>query len=145
MSKKEILHGQKQKQPPQVFYKTCILKNFVEFTRKHMCRSLLFNKAANLSKRDSNFSKNKCFFLWILRNFYEHDFYRTRLGYCFYVNRDTARQQWIVSKIILNPAGIHLLKVNNRNTRGRHSDVFIVNFEHISNLVLLFLLLTLNM
>ena len=61
------------------------------------------------------------------------------------------------------PAGIYLLKVNNRNTRTRceicleltmktperrhwcRSSVFIVNFEHISYLFLLFLLLTLNM
>ena len=62
-----------------------------------------------------------------------------------------------------NPVGIYLLKVNNRNTRkrceigsklttkipeGRHwrrSGIFIVNFEHISHLALVFLLLTLNM
>ena len=62
-----------------------------------------------------------------------------------------------------NPAGIYLLKVNNKNTRARcetcsklaietperrhwrHSGVFIVNFEHISDLALVFLLLTLNM
>ena len=61
------------------------------------------------------------------------------------------------------PAGIYLLKVNNENTRTRHkiclkltikaperfhwrgSGVFIVNFEHISHLVLVFLLLALNM
>ena len=60
-------------------------------------------------------------------------------------------------------AGIYLLKVNNRNTRTRceifskltkkiperhhwhRSGIFIVNFEHISHLVLVFLLLTLNM
>ena len=60
------------------------------------------------------------------------------------------------------PAGIYLLKVNNRNTRTRceicskltintperrhwrRSGVFIVNFEHISHLALVFLLLTLN-
>ena len=60
------------------------------------------------------------------------------------------------------PAGIYLLKVNNRNTRTRceisseltkktperrhwrRSGAFIVNFEHISHLVLVFLLLTLN-
>ena len=60
------------------------------------------------------------------------------------------------------PAGIYLLKVNNRNTRirceicskltiktperrhWRSSGVFIVNFEHISHLVLVFLLLTLS-
>ena len=61
-----------------------------------------------------------------------------------------------------NPVGIYLLKVNNRNTstrceicskltintperrQWRRSGVFIVNFEHISHLVLVFLLLTLN-
>ena len=61
------------------------------------------------------------------------------------------------------PAGIYVLNVNNRNTRTRcekcskltiktperspwrQSDVFIVNFEHISHLVLFFLWLTLNM
>ena len=59
--------------------------------------------------------------------------------------------------------GIYLVKVNNRNTtirceicsklpvktperrHWRHSGAFIVNFEHISHLVLVFLLLTLNM
>ena len=62
-----------------------------------------------------------------------------------------------------NPAGIYLLQVNNRNNRtrceicskltiktpercqGRRSGVFIVNFEHISHLIPVFLLLTLNM
>ena len=58
------------------------------------------------------------------------------------------------------PAGIYLLKVNNRNTRTkceicwkltikaperRRSGAFIVSFEHISQLVVVFLLLILNM
>ena len=61
------------------------------------------------------------------------------------------------------PAGVYLLKVNNRNTstrcgiysklaikiperrQGRRSGTFIVNFEHILHLVLVFLLLTLDM
>ena len=60
------------------------------------------------------------------------------------------------------PVGIYLLKVNNINTRTRceicsklttktperlhwrRSGVLTVNFEHISHLVLVFLLLTLN-
>ena len=60
-------------------------------------------------------------------------------------------------------AGIYLLKVNNKSTRiwceicskltiktperrlWRHAGVFIVNFEHISYLLLVFLLLTLKM
>ena len=65
------------------------------------------------------------------------------------------------STVIL--AGIYLFKVNSRNTRTwceiylkliiktsercqlPRSCVFIVNFDHISHLVLMFLLLTLNM
>ena len=61
------------------------------------------------------------------------------------------------------PVGIYLIKVNNRNIRKRceicskliikapgrrhwrRFGVFIVNFEHISHFVLVFLLLTLNM
>ena len=60
------------------------------------------------------------------------------------------------------PAGNHMFKVNNRNTRTRYeicsklavktserrqwcrSGVFIVNFEHISHHALVFLLLTLS-
>ena len=67
-----------------------------------------------------------------------------------------------MTKMLIS-AGIYLLKVNNRNTRTRceicskltirtserhqwrRYGVFIVNFEHISHLVLLLLLLTLNM
>ena len=63
----------------------------------------------------------------------------------------------------LYPAGIYLPEVINRKTRTRceicskltvktperphwcHSGVFIVNFEHISKLVLVFLMSTLNM
>ena len=69
----------------------------------------------------------------------------------------------ISKNLPLFPAGIYLLKVTNRNTRTRceicskltmktperrqwrRSGVFIANFEHISHLVLVFLLLTLNM
>ena len=70
-----------------------------------------------------------------------------------------------IFRALLNiyPAGIYLLKVSNRNTRTsceiylkltiktlerrhwRRSGVFMVNFEHISHLVLVFLLLILNM
>ena len=67
------------------------------------------------------------------------------------------------SKARTSPIGIYLLKGNNRNTRTRceicsqltiktperrqwrRYSVFIVNFDHISHLVLVFLLLTLNM
>ena len=37
-----------QKQPPEVFYKKGVLKNFTKFTGKHLCQSLFFNKVAGL-------------------------------------------------------------------------------------------------
>ena len=48
-----------------------------------------------------------------------------------------------------HPAGIYMLKVNNRNIQGVKQGVVLVSlllpFEHISHLVLVFLLLTFNM
>ena len=37
-----------QKEPPQVFYKKGVHKNFAKFTGKHLCRSLFFDKVAGL-------------------------------------------------------------------------------------------------
>ena len=53
-----------------------------------------------------------------------------------------------VNQRSINPANIYLLKVNNRNRREcdwRYCGVFIANFEHVSHLSLVFLLLILNM
>ena len=67
-----------QKKPPKVFYKKAVLKNFAIFTGKRLCWSLFLIKLqdsspAFLLKRDSNTG----LFLWILRNFKEHLFWRT--------------------------------------------------------------------
>ena len=40
----------KPKQPPEVFYEKKALKNFVKFTGKHLCLSLLFIKAAGVKR-----------------------------------------------------------------------------------------------
>ena len=57
-------------------------------------------------------------------------------------------------RALISPGGNYILKVNSRNTRKRCEicskltiktpDVFIVNFEHIVHLVLVFLLLNLS-
>ena len=44
----------------------------------------------------------------------------------------------------MNPANIHLFKINNKSTKKSRSDVFIVNFEHVLHFFLRFLSLTLN-
>ena len=33
-----------QKQPPEVFYKKGVLRNFTKFTGKHLCQRLFFNE-----------------------------------------------------------------------------------------------------
>ena len=52
-----------QKQPPEVFYKESVLRNFTKFTGKHLCQSLFFNKVACL--RSATLSKKtlryRCF------------------------------------------------------------------------------------
>ena len=37
-----------QKQPPEVFYKKCVLRHFTKLSEKHLCQSLFFNKVADL-------------------------------------------------------------------------------------------------
>ena len=40
-----------QKQPPELFYKKAVLKNFTKFTGKHLIRSLFFNKVKKSSRQ----------------------------------------------------------------------------------------------
>ena len=66
-----------QKQSPNVFCKKCVLKNFANFTGKHMFKSL-FKKVTGLQacmfikKR----LQHRCF-LWTLQNFQGHLFWST--------------------------------------------------------------------
>ena len=46
-----------QKQPPEVFYKKDVLRNFPKFTGKHLCQSLCFNKVAG--RRPTNLLKKE--------------------------------------------------------------------------------------
>ena len=39
-----------QKQPPEVFFEKGVLKNLAKVTGKHLCQSLIFNKATPLEK-----------------------------------------------------------------------------------------------
>ena len=133
----------------EVFWKKGVLRNFTKMTGKHLCQSLFFNKVAGL--RPANLLKEtltkmfSCKFCVISKNTF---LYRTPLVTPSDVNWHN------------NPAGNYMFKVNNRKTRTiceicseltikipdwRRSGIFIVNFKHISHLVLVFLLLTLNM
>ena len=61
-----------------------VLRNFAKFAGKHLWQRFFFNKVAGQA---CNFIKKRapgaCAFLWILRNFSEHLFYRTRPDDCF--------------------------------------------------------------
>ena len=103
-------------------------------------------------------------FLMCLRVMYFSDGKLVSGTVAIHLNKDPglfSSHSWLRDKIY--PAGIYLLKVNNKNTRTRceicseltimtlewsqwcRSVVFIVNFEHILQLVLVFLSLTSNM
>ena len=43
----EVFRGL-QKQPPEVFYKKGVLRNFAKFTEKHLCQRLFLNKVGGL-------------------------------------------------------------------------------------------------
>ena len=73
----------------QMFFKIGALKNFAAFTGKHRFWSvswmkLLAWRSVNILKRDSNTGV----FLWILRNFYGHLFWRTSANGCFCLIRN---------------------------------------------------------
>ena len=103
-------------------------------------------------------------------NFHEHYQIFLLVDPCFFkvvyligVSSKSRKTQKYSYFCYIFPDGIYLLKINNRNTRTRceicskltiktserrqwrRSGVFIANFEHISQLELVFLLLTLNM
>ena len=116
------------------------------------------------------FSRAKCIRLFSLTS---HEFILDNLKFYFFLKRKE-RLLWSLKvrahnhnliKQVLSvkvPVGIYLFKFNKRNTRKRceicskliiktperrhwrRSSVFIVNFEHISHPVLVFLLLTLS-
>ena len=71
-----------QKQPPEVFCKKDVLKNFAKFTGKHLCQSLVYNKVTghNFMKRETLAQVFSC---ELFRNFLERLFYRTPPSDCF--------------------------------------------------------------
>ena len=74
-----------------------VLWDFAKFTGKHLCQSLLFNKAAG--RRPVTLLEKKLWrsvFLWIFWNFKEHLFYRKPLGDCFCNTYSLLWQNWLM-------------------------------------------------
>ena len=57
-----------QKQPPEVFCKNGVLRNFAKFSGKHLCESLFFNKACNFIKKETQAQAFSCEFCKISKN-----------------------------------------------------------------------------
>ena len=79
-----IFENTLQKQPVEVFCKNGVLKNFANFTEKHLCWNPFLIKSqawgpTNSFKRASNTGV----FLWNLWNFKEHLIWRTPANDCF--------------------------------------------------------------
>ena len=76
-----------QKKAPEVFYKKCVLRNFVKLTGKHLCQSLFFNKVIGL--RPATFLKKRLWHRCFLVNFTKFlgtPFYRTPPDDCFWLS-----------------------------------------------------------
>ena len=64
------------KQPPEVFYKKALLKNFAIFTGNHQCWSLFWIKLQTFSSATSlKWDSNIGVFLWILLNFNKNAYF----------------------------------------------------------------------
>ena len=63
-----------QKQPPNVFCKKGVLRNFAKFTGKNLCQNLFFNKNCNFTKKETLPRVFSCEFYKISKNtfFTEH-------------------------------------------------------------------------
>ena len=64
-----------QKQPPEVFCKKSVIRNFAKFTRKHLCQSLFFNKVAGLITPFIQNTSRRLARWWFLSNFTRRMFY----------------------------------------------------------------------
>ena len=78
--KKILIFFEQQKQPPEVFCKKGVLRNFVKFTGKHLRQSLRL-QPCNFIKKEALAQVFSCEFYEISKNTV---FYRTPLGDCFY-------------------------------------------------------------
>ena len=67
-----MIENYKQKQPPEVFFKKSVLRNFAKFKGKHLCQSLFFNKVTGLLQNTSGqlllYKKYKIMLLHIVDN-----------------------------------------------------------------------------
>ena len=75
------IHCIRQKQPPEVFCKKRVLKNFTKFTGKHLCQSLFLIKLKTFLKKEALTQVFSCKFCEIFKyTFFTEDL---RVPACF--------------------------------------------------------------
>ena len=79
------MHPNVRSSHPELFCEKFVLKYLAKFTGKHQCQSLFFNKVAVLRQLYSKRGFGTGAFLWILRNIYEHFFYRNHPVVTFWI------------------------------------------------------------
>ena len=74
-----------QKQPPEVFCKKVALKNFTNFTVKHLCWSLFFNKVVAILSHFEEHLWTTASVLWPAQ-FPEIIFLKAKILFCYYLS-----------------------------------------------------------
>ena len=97
------IHCKFRKSRLKVFYEKGVLRNFTKFTGKHLSQ-----RPAALLKRHSGTGV----FLWILRNFLDHLFYRTPLDDCFWKLKRFSNYEFKLNKISESNFGNEHLSLN---------------------------------
>ena len=85
--------GSNAKAAPEVFCKKGVLKNFTNFTEKHLCQSLFFNKVAGLMpaiffiKKEALAQVSSCECCEISKNIFSTEHVWVRLFLKIHINR----------------------------------------------------------
>ena len=124
-----------QRQPPEVFYKKGVLRNFAKFTGKHLCQSLFFNKIVG-----SDFAKflrtpflwntfGRLLLPWISKQFLrEYCSWSSPFSFRFF----TSTSIW---KISMN-SSIYFLSITSSSNLDVKNSTEDVNDAHMEELVL---------
>ena len=101
---------------PEVFCKKGVLRNFANFTAKHLCQNLFLNNVADL--RPATLFKKRLWhrcFLVSFAKFLRTSFLTKHLWWLLLIN---ALQELVLNFQVLHDAtGIYLFKVNNGNSK----------------------------
>ena len=76
---------QTKMQPPEVFCKKGVLRNFAKFIGKHMCQSLFFNKVPRENNKNNKNNFTFLIFYLLSSSFFFSDFTFYKEALCFII------------------------------------------------------------